>query len=484
MNAELFRRLHPLFSAFLTPETAGILLTLARPALRLTRGTSPGVHLGGSPLLPAGEPWPTASGRPLAHLSTIAFAELPPLDGLPGSGHASFYYSGSAHNWWDDFDTRETWRVYAHDMKPAVPPVSSAEAKGQSWSATPFWSLPSPLDPALGLLEQARPGTLGTYRPLYESWLEQVWPDEGPRHQLGGWPVLLEPNRPMGPPTPCEPSPPKAPPYLEPKTSLTKPPLEPRADQVVRLSDYRRPATKRRRTGATSSDPRKPLPISRRASSKSAPTDSRLSTENPTAAQRESASVAALRPVADSIRSASAVRAAEQASCLSPRPTREPKSAARRAPGLDLVTEPAIRPPIGLSDTPSTLARDHLAKGMDRDPAFLYPRIPRHSVSVLPSNVDSIRLDEVRAAIAAARSRSADAQQVAEGQAKKASDARRSATRRLTELLRERLSERRLVLQLDSDPSLGWFWGDPGFLYFTVQPDAPLESAWLNRQAL
>ncbi|QFG25490.1 YwqG family protein [Actinomadura sp. WMMB 499] len=41
----------------------------------------------------------------------------------------------------------------------------------------------------------------------------------------------------------------------------------------------------------------------------------------------------------------------------------------------------------------------------------------------------------------------------------------------------------RLLLQLDSDRRLGWYWGDPGRVYFCGRRDAPLEDAWLTVQA-
>ncbi|WP_141577526.1 DUF1963 domain-containing protein [Actinomadura sp. WMMA1423] len=40
-----------------------------------------------------------------------------------------------------------------------------------------------------------------------------------------------------------------------------------------------------------------------------------------------------------------------------------------------------------------------------------------------------------------------------------------------------------LLLQLDSDDRLGWYWGDPGRVYFCNRRDTPLEQTWLTVQA-
>ncbi|MEV4251714.1 DUF1963 domain-containing protein [Spirillospora sp. NPDC049652] len=465
MNAELFRRLHPLFSAFLTPETAGILLSLARPALRLASGGSSALHLGDRPLLPSGEPWPTAGGRPMRHLCTIDFAAMPRLDGLPARGHASFYHSAVVPGVRDDESV--SGRVYAHDLEPASPPVPSVASAGRSWGVAPFWSLPSPLDPALDLLERVRPGTLGPYRFLYESWLEQVWSDGAPRHQIGGWPVLLEADRARGPLDSGRPPLVQRQPASRPvaETTAAGPAQGPIADQVIRLTD-RSWAKATRKSGRSAPSLRDPLP-------------SRLGRVSPQYAAPGGA-------VGDRDRGAGDLLA----SSLLSAGTGTVRSGAGKP-----VSQPTACHPSGASDGdasafgagPSKLDPGCFRREDDHDPAFLFPRRPRRSVSVLPSNVDSVRLEEVRAAVEAARTGPAEgrgATDKTDQDAREASEARKAATRRLTDQLRERLNGGRLVVQLDSDPALGWFWGDPGSLSFMVQPDAPLESARLTHQAL
>lgn len=45
------------------------------------------------------------------------------------------------------------------------------------------------------------------------------------------------------------------------------------------------------------------------------------------------------------------------------------------------------------------------------------------------------------------------------------------------------VEEWQLLLQLDSDPRLGWYWGDPGRVYFCNRQNTPLEETWLSLQA-
>ncbi|MFD0541434.1 DUF1963 domain-containing protein [Actinomadura luteofluorescens] len=74
--AAQYRRLRALFDSFLEPEITAILLPLIKPGLRLSTCGEVPVHLGGTPLLPPGEPWPTWNGRPLDFLGAIDFAVL------------------------------------------------------------------------------------------------------------------------------------------------------------------------------------------------------------------------------------------------------------------------------------------------------------------------------------------------------------------------------------------------------------------------
>ncbi|WP_344893406.1 YwqG family protein [Actinomadura meridiana] len=45
------------------------------------------------------------------------------------------------------------------------------------------------------------------------------------------------------------------------------------------------------------------------------------------------------------------------------------------------------------------------------------------------------------------------------------------------------VQEWQLLLQLDSDDRLGWYWGDPGRIYFSARPTDPPENSWLTLQA-
>ncbi|MFB4316756.1 DUF1963 domain-containing protein [Actinomadura sp. 21ATH] len=188
------RRLRSLFGVFFAPEVTGALLPLARPALRLTAGGAGAVRLGGAPLLPPGEPWPSWQGRPLDHLGSVDFGLVPEVPGLPRKGTAAFYYAaGPPRLWGDAAAHRGAWRVFHGDLQktdrePGPEVLLDAET---------FLSLPSPQEPLLRRVEERFGGTLPVYEQLHAAWRQHVWPDATPVHQLGGWPALIQ--RPVGP---------------------------------------------------------------------------------------------------------------------------------------------------------------------------------------------------------------------------------------------------------------------------------------------
>jgi uncharacterized protein YwqG len=187
-------RLASLFGAYYPPDTVRAILELIRPALRLTgAGTRLEIsRLGGPPMLSPGLTWPDWEGRPLDFLAVIDFAETASvlsLPELPATGRACFYYAAEIPRpWGDDPAERDGWRVLCGAGGP-VPQAGDRPAL--ALAAEPFLSLPGPSEPSLRALDAAWNGFLDVYEQLYEAWLRFVWAD-GPRHQLAGWPVLVQ----------------------------------------------------------------------------------------------------------------------------------------------------------------------------------------------------------------------------------------------------------------------------------------------------
>jgi hypothetical protein len=195
------QRLRSLFGVFFAPEVTAALLPLARPALRLGADGEAAVRLGGTPLFPPGEPWPTWEGRPLDFLGSVDFAALAKVQevpGLPAEGMAAFYYASAVPRpWGDDPGQRSGWRMFTGDLREVDPPEGVDAFPMCPLRAAPFLSLPSPQEPVLRRLDVAYSGMLSVYEQLHVAWLQHIWPDDAPVHQLGGWPVLV--LRPLGP---------------------------------------------------------------------------------------------------------------------------------------------------------------------------------------------------------------------------------------------------------------------------------------------
>ncbi|HEX6469366.1 MAG TPA: YwqG family protein [Streptosporangiaceae bacterium] len=185
-------QLRAMFRGFFPAPVTRSLMSLTRPALRLGAGPPDArCRLGGRPVLPAGVAWPAWGGRALEFVGVIDFAELGRafwLPDLPGAGTAAFYYATEMPRpWGDDPAQRDGWRVLPDADTPAGPATRRAVRLG----AAPFLSLPSPHEPVLGPVGAGVAGFDEIYPQLYASWARFVWKDQ-PRHQSGGWPVVVQ----------------------------------------------------------------------------------------------------------------------------------------------------------------------------------------------------------------------------------------------------------------------------------------------------
>ena len=187
------QRLRSLFGVFFAPEVTGALLPLARPAVRLGTEGETTVTLGGPPLLPPGEPWPTWGDRPLDYLGSVDFDRLPHVADLPAKGTVAFYYASALPRpWGDQPGQRDAWRLYSGELREVPLPPGASTFPECSLKAAPFLSLPAPKEPFLERLEGLYSGVLPVYEQLHVAWQQHIWPDDTPAHQIGGWPLLVQ----------------------------------------------------------------------------------------------------------------------------------------------------------------------------------------------------------------------------------------------------------------------------------------------------
>lgn len=213
-------RLRTMLSRFFDDVVVRGIMGLVRPAVRLSTADARGgtaltsTRLGGAPLLP-GPPtdcsWPRWRDRPLDFLGVIDFTEIAMLlrraeaggpagePGLPAAGSLAFYYAaGNPQPWGDDPADASGWRVLgagAALRTVRTPPVASFPAAPVGGAV--FASLPSPAEPAVRAIVGDPYPHRDVYAEIYGAWAAFVWPDRQPRHQLGGWPVVIE--RPVWP---------------------------------------------------------------------------------------------------------------------------------------------------------------------------------------------------------------------------------------------------------------------------------------------
>lgn len=180
----------------LSAADAATLLAEIRPAVALSHAPAAPdrrSHLGGVPLLDPGEPWPEYLDRPLSFLALIDLAESAALSdgtGLPTSGLLNFFYEVDDQQWGFDPADRGSWRVIPAARATAVrrdaPDRATTFAEiglvGQRIVTIPSWG------------EDAITALGGHVMDAYLDLADRLEADDpsGPRHQLGGWPLLQQ----------------------------------------------------------------------------------------------------------------------------------------------------------------------------------------------------------------------------------------------------------------------------------------------------
>lgn len=164
----------------------------ARPCLKLVTGQGgEGSWLGDFPALPLGDEWPHWSAHPLSFLAQINLAEVRRAGGpewLPADGSLLFFLEPKR---FDHFD-RKAWKVIY--LSPGTEARVAGAPGGLSRSAF-FKRCPIRYETAMSYPLNDRSSHLTD--DLTRGEAETVWeaffaPDDGPKHQIGGYPEVIQ----------------------------------------------------------------------------------------------------------------------------------------------------------------------------------------------------------------------------------------------------------------------------------------------------
>lgn len=169
----------------------------SRPCLRFAASIAPSTtYLGGNPTLPPNVEWPSWKGRPLSFLVQIDLGSAPKdfwADWLPREGLLLFFYDAEQSTGGYDPADRRSWRVVY--VEPGVPIAERDEPgsipKGQfprqDIALYPEQSFPS--------LDRLDFDTSDITEEELDEYFENgigAEPDDGPLHQLFGWPGPIQ----------------------------------------------------------------------------------------------------------------------------------------------------------------------------------------------------------------------------------------------------------------------------------------------------
>lgn len=180
----------------LPPAAAAHVRREVRPAVALSHAAAAPdrrSRLGGAPLLDRDEPWPDYLFKPLSFLALIDLAEFADASagtGLPSTGLLNLFYEVDDQPWGFDPDDRGSWRVIPADPASAGPRAAPDGATTYPEIPLDGTRIPTIPDWAEDVLQAFEGEDMDTYLDLEER-LGATYPP-GPRHQLGGWPMLIQ----------------------------------------------------------------------------------------------------------------------------------------------------------------------------------------------------------------------------------------------------------------------------------------------------
>jgi uncharacterized protein YwqG len=180
----------------LPPAAAALVRREVRPAVALSHAPAAPdrrSRLGGGPSLDRSERWPDYLYKPLSFLALIDLAEFAPLSGgtgLPTSGLLNLFYEVDDQPWGFDPDDRGAWRVIPADPASASPRAAPDGATTYPEIPLVGTRIPTIPDWAEDVLQTFEGRDMDAYLDLHGR-LDATNPP-GPRHQLGGWPMLIQ----------------------------------------------------------------------------------------------------------------------------------------------------------------------------------------------------------------------------------------------------------------------------------------------------
>jgi uncharacterized protein YwqG len=170
------------------------LLALGKPALHLVdahdyTGFS---AMGTTPYVPKELVWPAKDGKSLAFLMQLRFSELNgdgAADYLPTSGLLYVFYDAEQRAWGNEPGDKGSWRLLFFEETDAVkmrryPKDLKVRYKVRPLKARPIVSVPTAGSPEVA--------ALNIDYEQYCDYVERLYGEENPKHQLGGYAFPLQ----------------------------------------------------------------------------------------------------------------------------------------------------------------------------------------------------------------------------------------------------------------------------------------------------